>query len=313
MKFSIGYNHDKRMLKLIESAKEFIESFYFPIPKEFSGSGRALDQKADYREEIKEIIKTCKNSKVKSLMLINASCDGKNTANKEYLKKLTDYLNSLKDLDGVILTNPILISEIKSKTNLEIHSSVNCYTKTVEQALDLKELGVDVLTLDRDINRNLDLIKEIKEKTGLKIKLLLNEGCLRNCPFRNIHFNAISHYSDTNEFDKRACTTILKKHPEKLFQIPFIRPEDLKHYRGIADYFKLGTRTMSTENILLVLKAYAEESYDGDLLFLLTGKGIFECFSEIDNKVLGKDFFEKIKDDKYAKELVKKFDIISSC
>jgi len=171
-------------------------------------------------------------------------------------------------------------------------------------------MGVDVLTLDRDINRNLDLIKEIKEKTGLKIKLLLNEGCLRNCPFRNIHFNVISHNSDTNEFDKRACITVLRKHPEKFFQIPFIRPEDLKHYKGIVDCFKLGTRTMSTANILFVLEVYTNESYDGDLLFLLTGKGIFECFSEIDNKLLGEDFFEKIKDDDYAKELVKKFDLI---
>ena len=67
---------------------------------------------------------------------------------------------------------------------------------------------------------------------------------------------------------------------------------------------------MSTANILFVLEVYTNESYDGDLLFLLTGKGIFECFSEIDNKLLGEDFFEKIKDDDYAKELVKKFDLI---
>lgn len=31
---------------------------------------------------------------------------------------------------------------------------------------------------DRDINRNISLIKEIKNKTNLKIRIMLNEGCM---------------------------------------------------------------------------------------------------------------------------------------
>jgi hypothetical protein len=42
---------------------------------------------------------------------------------------------------------------------------VNCYLKTYEQAIFFKDLGFDVLTIDRDINRDLELIKKIKDRT----------------------------------------------------------------------------------------------------------------------------------------------------
>lgn len=228
---------------------------------------------------------------VKSLMLLNATCDGLADMNK-----VIDYVSKLRNLDGVVITNPMYIPELKN-LGLEIQSSVNCYVKTVEQARDLKEMGVDVITIDRDINRDLELIKEIKS-VGIKLKALVNEGCLRNCPFRKIHFNLISHDIDTIDFDKRSCITVLRRHPEKVFQIPFIRPEDLKYYKDI-DYFKIATRTMDTIKIGIILDAYVNQKFEGDLLFLLSGKGIFEYFAEIDNRILSEnDFLNRaLKDD----------------
>lgn len=298
IKFSIGYNHDLQVLRLLEAAKDYVESLYFPIPYSYTGSGRALPQDKGYPNEIKEIIRRCGSFGIKSLLLVNAACEGRLTANKEHMNKVVNYVLELKDLglNGVIITNPMYIAEIKKNiADLEIHSSVNCYTRTVEQAVDLKEMGVDVLTIDRDINRDLDLIKEIKERTGLKIKALVNEGCLRNCPFRMAHFNAIAHQADTSEFDKRSCITVLRRHPEKFFKIPFIRPEDLRRYKGLVDYFKIATRTMDSVKIGVILDAYVSERFEGDLLFLLSGKGIFEYFNDVDNRILEKrDFFNKI-------------------
>ncbi|MBW2977747.1 U32 family peptidase [Candidatus Woesearchaeota archaeon] len=296
VKYSIGYNHDPAMIKLIEAAKEYLSGFYFPIPAEFMGSGRALKQGDNYNKEIDEIISMCDKCGVKSELLINPSCEGKKTCDKEQISKVVDYVSMLKEkgLKSVIVTNPIYIPELK-KLGILVESSVNCYVKNVEQAMFLKDLGADVITIDRDINRDLKLIKEIKEKTGLKIKMLVNEGCLRNCPFRKIHFNMISHFCDTNEFDKRSCITLIKKNPSKLFSIPFVRPEDVNHYNGLVDYFKLATRTMATGKIALVLDAYINEKFDGDLLFLLSTKALFDYFTDVDNKVLSSsNFFEKM-------------------
>jgi collagenase-like PrtC family protease len=304
VKFSIGYNHDPSMIRLIELIKDYISGFYFPIPSSIMGSGRALEQGEEYDKEIDDIIKTCDKFNVKSELLLNATCEGEGQFSKvvDYVKGLID-----KGLKSVIVTNPIYIPEFK-KLGIEVQSSVNCYVKTVEHAMFLKDLGVDVITIDRDINRDLDLIKKIKQRTGLKIKMLVNEGCLRNCPFRKIHFNMISHFSDTNEFDKRSCITILRKHPEKVFSIPFVRPEDIKHY-SFVDYFKLATRTMATDKIGLVLDAYVNEKFSGDLLFLLSTKSLFDYFTDINNDVLSSNnFFENIRkeDYDYCKELLKK-------
>lgn len=322
VKYSIGYNHDPALIQLIESAKDYLDGFYFPAPSSLMGSGRAIKQNKKYQEEINKILEACNKADVKSELLLNPTCEGKETCTKEQIAKVIAYIKELKSkgLKSVIVTNPIYIPEIKKNVpELEIQSSINCYTKTVEEALFLKDLGVDIITIDRDINRNLDLIKEIKEKTNLKIKMLVNEGCLRNCPFRKIHFNMISHFTDTFEFDKRSCIKVLKNHPEKLFSIPFVRPEDIKHYKGLVDHFKLATRTMATGQIIAMLDAYINEKFDGDLLFLLSTKSLFDYFTEVNNSVLTKNnFFEAMQkcDDNcsncsYCKELLKKSAIIN--
>ena len=61
IKFSIGYNHDLRLLNLLKPASKYLESFYFPIPNEYMGSGRALPQR-NYKQEIPKIITNSENN-----------------------------------------------------------------------------------------------------------------------------------------------------------------------------------------------------------------------------------------------------------
>ena len=67
--------------------------------------------------------------------------------------------------------------------------SIDC----VQRVVIYREAGADVITPDVNINRNLVLLKEIKEATNARLKLLVNEGCLYKCPFRQFHFNAKTH------------------------------------------------------------------------------------------------------------------------
>jgi len=304
VKYSIGYNYDLKLLDLLEIFRDHISGLYFPIPQRFMGSGRALKENADYEKDIPKLIRKCNELGIRSELLLNATCEGE----KDCSDKIINYIKELKEkgLTSVIVTNPIYISKIKEKINIEVESSVNCYVKELEHAQFLKQLGADVITIDRDINRNLELIKKIKEKTGAKLKMLVNEGCLRNCPFRKIHFNMISHAIETNEFDRYSCIQIIKKNPHKVFSIPFVRPEDIKHYEGLIDYFKLATRTMNTGKIGLLLDAYIKQKYDGDLLFLLSTKSLFEYFNAINNSILTKNnFFENVNNEEFCKKLLK--------
>jgi tetratricopeptide (TPR) repeat protein len=235
--------------------------------------------------------------------LLNATCEGKSGLEKKSFSRIIKYIQKLKSvgLKSVVVTNPIYISEIKEQIKeIEVESSVNCYVKTLEQALYLKDLGADILTIDRDINRDIPLIEKIKNKTGLKIKIMLNEGCLRNCPFRNMHYNYLSHGSSSsneligNIFPDGFCIKIYLKNPAKVFSIPFIPPEALRKYAQIADYYKLTTRTFSTSRIESCLKAYINQGFNGNLLDILDCPGL-AYFNYIDYDMLKKDnFFEKI-------------------
>ena len=50
------------------------------------------------------------------------------------------------------------------------------------------------MTVDTSINRDLKLLRRIREKLGVELKLMVNEGCLQQMPLiRKFHMNLISH------------------------------------------------------------------------------------------------------------------------
>lgn len=299
MKYSIGYNNDVKMLELLSVYSENIESLYFPMPTEYLASGRFRPFEKDYKENIPWMLNVCEENGINSQILLNASCEGDLCGDEKHMKKTVEYLKMLAKvgLRSATVVNPFYITELKRNVpELEIHSSVNCYTAKIEDALYLRDMGVDVLAVDRDINRNIELIREIKKTAGLPVKILLNEGCLSNCPFRRMHFNAIAHRIADRQFLNRSCITVIRKDPKKLFRIPFVRPEDVRHYKGLADYFKLATRTFTTQQIENTLKAYINEEYNGDLLDILDMTSMKCFFTFVNNKVLDKmNFFENMQ------------------
>ena len=303
MKFSIGYNYDIKLLSLLEAYRDNIEALYFPMPSQYLGSGRFITQKGSYAKEIPRLIKKCEELNIKSQLLLNATCEGKIGLENDNFTKIIDYIQRLKNLGlkSLVITNPVYISEIKKRVQpIIIESSVNCYVKNVEQALYLKNLGVDILTIDRDINRNIPLIREIRKESGLKIRLMLNEGCLRNCPFRGMLYNYIAHEAlNPNShiqgvIPDQYCIKIYQENPEKFFSIPFVPPDALRHYSGAVDYYKLTTRAFSTYKIESCLKAYIKQRFSGNLLQLLNSPGI-SYFSLISYDVLKKNnYFTKM-------------------
>ncbi len=305
MKFSIGYNHDLKILALLEQYKDHIEALYFPIPKAYSGSGRNLPQKSNYPEEIPLLIETCKSLNIKSQLLINSTCLGINGYEVEFFSTIVDYIKQLKrhGLQSVVLANPVYISELRAQfADIELESSINGYVKTPEHASHLKDLGADVVTIDRDINRNLPLIKKIKEVGGLKIRMLVNEGCLRNCPFRPSHFNYISHADGPpqnkmigDRFFERWCVKLYHKNPALFLRSSFVPPDGLQFYSSLVDYFKLATRDSATSRIEFVLQSYIAQEFSGTLTDLLVSSCMVPYYRYIDYQQMKRHhYFERM-------------------
>ncbi len=305
MKFSIWYNEEYDFLNLVNKYKDNISTVYFPMFHKVIWSWRSITEKTktikDYYDKVIKLIKLCNSYWIETDLLLNSVCDWINTWNIEFIEKIITLIKPLYKvwLTTITLTDLSYIEKIKKEfPKIIICNSLNIkWVETLEEAKNLKNLGIDILTIDTNINYDLILMKKIKEKTWLKIKIFINNSCMSNCPFDTQHANLAAHFCEPDEriWEKWACWKIFKKNRRKFFRVPFIRPEDLKNYYFV-DYFKLSTRDRDTEFIDMLLKVYISESYDWNFLDIL--EVVFSDISDnklayIDNKKLWKlGFFE---------------------
>ncbi len=316
IKYSLGYNHDIAMLDMIKPYIHNISEIYFPIPSDLLGSGRGIMQRNKYRDEILRIINFCKEHRIGSNLLINPSCEGKFIGDERHMARTLKYVIDLSEqgLSSVTLTNPLYVELIKKHIpSMEIQVSVISSIDSVEKANFFKNLGASVVIPERDKNRNLNFLKELKAKSGMKLKIMVNEGCINSCIFRNMHYNYVAHHIGENDQADLFCFKVMKQKPHFFFKSAFVRPEEIKLYAGITNEFKLVTRLSSTDKIKKMIEAYSSQNYDGDLSDILDSVYQTSFFSKIDNKKIDRfGFFNKLADcDKdcnncnYCEQLVK--------
>jgi collagenase-like PrtC family protease len=311
--FSIPYNNDPETLTEIFKYKEFngnrIREIYLSGPQEYSGSGRI--SRAQTFNDFSGVVNRVHNEGIRVNLLMNSVCEGDDWYSKGVLNTTMDYLNRVFNdyrVEAITIANPMYIREVRRRfPKVEVCASVLADIDCIDKAMIYKKAGADSFTPDVNINRNLRLLKKIKEKTGLEIKLMVNEGCLFKCPFRKFHFNYISHRSrnpgsegnraEDNVFSLN-CIQVSKSDPSQLMKSGWIRPEDMEKYGEISTFFKLVGRTSSMNMILRSLKAYMGQSWDGDLLELMAGN-LYSCamnnLLHLDNRSLDEaGFFEKV-------------------
>lgn len=181
------------------------------------------------------------------------------------------------------------------------------------------------LNLDRSLNRNLSELATISQQCrrhfpGVKLTLLANEGCLDRCPFKLTHDAQIAFANtglianETHAANQElGCIRELTAHPAELFKSPFIRPEDLEHYEGMAEVIKLCGRTIGPAFLQRVVRAYADRGYTGNLLDLMDTMEWLARRLHVANEELPVDFLARLSScDKncracsYCRELLEK-------
>ncbi|MBW6461782.1 MAG: U32 family peptidase [DPANN group archaeon] len=280
--FWVPFNGDFKLLEelKVHFANDIngnkIEGLYFPASQEYFGSARVVKKLTI--DNAKKVIDFCKNMGWKSNMLMNSSCGGADWYSPKTISKTLLLIKNMKlaGLTSITITNPIYLQKIKKEIpDINIIVSVISEIESVQRAKFFEDLGADSFVPDRDINRNLELLKEIKDSTDMNMILMVNEGCLYRCPQRNIHYNFISHWSTTekekySDFMTNYCVNLRGVKPEELLKMQFILPQHLKHYACITSSFKIVGRTRSTKDILQITKAYLAEKWDGNILDLMS-------------------------------------------
>lgn len=156
---------------------------------------------------------------------------------------------------------------------------------------------------DRALNRTpgklAALSKAIKARyPDIRIELLANEGCIYQCPFKLSHdaHIALSNTGLAGETTFRmnqtlGCQAYFGSRPHAFLKSPFIRPEDIHHYLGMADGIKLCGRTRGVRFLKRCISAYARGYYNGNLLDLMDTPELLSQHWHIDNSRLGAQFF----------------------
>jgi collagenase-like PrtC family protease len=201
---------------------------------------------------------------------------------KEYAPGFLDRFRAevarLLDLgvDGFVVALPLLIEAIHAEwPDVPISASTFARIRTIAQGEYFLGLGARTLVLE-EANRDLALVEGLR-RAGAEVEILVNQTCLRDCPFRAHHLNTSSLASQPGALPIRfevpilECGLELAQDPAKLIASIWVRPEDLEVYEEVGVHrFKISGRNRATDWLVRAATAYAARRYDGDLLDLLS-------------------------------------------
>jgi len=313
MDFSVPYNNDHETLEQLFTLKKIgknrIREVYLSGPQQYIGAGRVAPIIS--LNEFKKVVYKIHNEDIKVNLVLNSTCEGNEWYSSKIMNDTLEYIRQVHEIDGVeviTLSNPIYIIEVrKCFPKIDICASVLGDIDCVQRALIYRSAGANVITPDVCINRNFNLLREIRNTTNVELKMMVNEGCLYKCPFRKFHFNATSHASREtrqngidNSFANffNACLAVTSNDLSQVLRSGWIRPEDTSKYSKISGFFKIVGRSQPRSVVIRTVRAYLEENWEGSLFDILCAS--LQRFSSaygayLDNKKLEEyDFFKVV-------------------
>ncbi|MBE6712780.1 MAG: hypothetical protein E7580_04580 [Ruminococcaceae bacterium] len=296
---------------LISRYRDAIGEVYFAFPGISSGRS-PFGQESPYNDYdalniLTEDLVALTQMGVDRNLLFNASCGGADCMSLQHEREVLSILDFLFERGigptGITTTSPVTAEIIKRNApEIQVRASVNMRIDSIKGVQYVEHL-FDSFCICRDINRDLDALGRLTEylhKQGKTCSILVNSGCLRKCSMQSFHDNAVSH-----ELEIRSKANLSWARPagcREFFSTPlhhvdflqntWIRPEDLHHYDGMVDLFKIATRMHFLPAV--VIDAYANRSYHGNLADLFEpGHGPLFAPFVVDNDRFPEDWFEK--------------------
>lgn len=283
MRLSVAYNWDERLIDEVVKAKHPVYDFYASAQHTVVGGGRPSFILPGAAEDvIRDQIKKMHANGIEFTYVLNAPCMAGQEFVRETHEKLIAEFQWIQDIgcDGVVLTIPYLMEIVKEQfPKLKIRVSTIAKVNSVSKAKFFEDLGASAITPDVMINRNFKVLEKMVKATRCEINLLLTDGCLYGCPYRQYHYTICGHASQTfsnraayQDYPVIACSIEKLANPAEIMRCRWVRPEDLVHYEAIGiTSFKIGGRRLVTDKILRSIEAYANRSYDGNLVDILEG------------------------------------------
>jgi collagenase-like PrtC family protease len=276
-KFSIPYTPG--MLDALEDLDiDSISDVYFSDNK--FGSARSL---FGSKEMFDELYAVREKYGIKLHYLVNPSL-----YSNEFYGQVFDLIDHVKniDVDMITLNNSYLLRSniIKNfqdhKPDIVLKNSVNNLVRTLKDFIFMHEvLYLKHIIVDRSLNRDLDTLRKMSEyakQHDVKITMLVNEGCIVDCKWKQWDDLIISQvkFQDkrditTSIHNKLGCVSYFNENPAEWLKTAFTFPNDLAKFDGLVDVIKIAGRGIPVKQWTSVIDAYQRSSGNirlGDIL-----------------------------------------------
>jgi len=285
LSFDVGTNFDYKLFDIVEQCdpKHSITSFYGKLRYDGLPGGRAAAIVPNLTfDEFAAYVAECNKRDIQFNYLINPIGLDQNELDPVEGKKLRDFIHKCYDIGvrAFTLNSPILIKYVKRTfPDVFVTLGLYAYPTNIQHLEYWRSWGVDEITLDHSFNRKFDLLRKVLTQykdTDLHLRLIANNLCIRECPYKLAHACFTGHTEpECVSMDYTLVNCIYRKvtTPSAIISSEWIRPEDIHYYRELAEEtgnrhlcIKLVDRTRPTTFIERVIKAYMAEKYEGNLL-----------------------------------------------
>ncbi len=285
MKFSVATNFRP---DLVDALAGFpVAELFGKLPADRVGGGRASFMLAPLtRKQFRAHVRLAAARGIGFNYLINPACMDNREYTRQGQKELERLLDFVEEcgVTGVTVSLPILLPIVKRRhPRLKVRIGVYARVDGVAKAKYWEELGADCITLESiAVNRNLTLLKAIREAVKVDLQLIANSNCLMFCPLSGQHMVNLAHASQKGhksrgfmlDYCALSCSRAKLADPSNYIRSEFIRPEDLPVYTDLGfDSFKILERGAPTSVMARRVRAYAEGRYEGNLLELIQPYG----------------------------------------
>jgi len=302
--FCVPYNGDIKLVRsVVEGHSDAVYEMY-GTDNAF-GSGRWAT--ANDAAPISQVMDVLAGSGIRFNYLLNSIVLDDYLIRADELRR---HLSTIRDagVESVVCTSPILVDLVKS-LGFEASTSLMQNIRSVVAVRYCEELGYDRILVCEDDMRDARLIRDLAGSTQLPLEVIVDNGCLMDCPFRLTHLS--SEGIRREDFDSglrnymsaysRQCKQFWHRDPSNFLRTSWVRPEELPRLKELGvSLFKMGGRGIPSDAILAKLSIYKEGSWDGSVFSYLkphADPAEFFGIEPIDNKSLDGyfDFFMKGK------------------
>ncbi|MDO5560764.1 MAG: hypothetical protein Q4F95_14380 [Oscillospiraceae bacterium] len=286
--YDVGTNFDYRLFDIIKEYDKdhMIKTLYGKIRNDGLPGGRASSIIPDFTmEQLEDYVKVCRENGLSFNYLINPLCMDQNENDPVMGKKIRNFIHETYDI-GIrefTLNSPELIKYVKKSFNdVRITLGLYAYPSNIQHIQYWADWGVDEITLDHSFNRNFALLRhvlEVYKESSISMRLIANNFCFKDCPFKLAHGCVASHSGNNGilmDYYLINCAFRKVTNPRSMLTSEWIRPEDVHIYEELVEStgfkhfsLKLVDRTRSTGFIERVIKAYLSQSYNGNLLDII--------------------------------------------